>query len=202
MLDEKLRPYINAPLNTVAIKLLKFGLKANTLTFIGFCIGLCAFFSLYIQNYTFALIFILISRLFDGLDGAVARHQEQGPTDKGAFYDIVSDFIFYSGVVFFFALGNPEHALVAAFLIFSFMGTASSFLAYGIIAAKRGVMHSKQGEKSFYYAAGLCEGTETIIFLISFCLFPGLFAPLAILFAILCWITTAGRVAMARRHFS
>ena len=202
MLDAKIRPYIDPPLNAMGQALAKSGLKAQQVTLAGFIFGLGAFLALALESYAPALLFIALSRLMDGLDGPVARASEEGPTDRGAFLDIVSDFIFYGGFAFFFAVGRPETALAAAFLIFSFMGTASSFLTYSILATKQGRNHSRQGKKSFYYAAGLCEGSETIIFFLLFCLLPNLFTPLAVLFGILCWITTAGRTAQAYKEFS
>lgn len=92
-------------------------------------------------------------------------------------------------------------ALPAAFLIFSFMGTASSFLAYAIIAAKRGKNHEKQGRKSFFYLKGITEGTETIALLFFICLFPGGFLWAAYIFGGLCWLTTLGRTMQAVKDF-
>ena len=84
-----------------------------------------------------ALALLLVNRLADGLDGAVARQTRL--TDLGGFLDIVLDFIVYAGMVFAFALADPAaNALAAAFLLFAFMGTGSSFLAFAIMAAKRG----------------------------------------------------------------
>lgn len=201
-MDSKLRPWIDPPLNRLAVAAVKHGISADMVTLAGFMFGLCAFAALAFEAYGGALFFIIFSRLADGLDGPVARHSDKGPGDRGAFFDILCDFVFYAGIVFFFALGRPEAALPAAFLIFSFIGTATSFLAYGIIATRRGLNHERQGKKSFYYAAGLCEGTETIIFLVLICLIPGHFPALAVSFAVLCWITTAGRALQAANEFS
>lgn len=200
MFDSKIRPYIDPPLNAAADALARTKLTANHITLTGFGFSLCAFAALAFTHYGAALCFILASRLMDGLDGALARirHNE---SDLGAFLDTVSDFIFYGGFVFFFAVGKPETALAAAFLIFSFMGTASSFLAYAIIAAKRGDNHNRQGKKSFYYLSGITEGSETIIFFVLMCLFPGAFVPLAILFGFLCWLTTMSRIGQAVNDF-
>lgn len=202
MLDSHIRPYIDPPLNIVGRAIVRQGISANLLTLIGFIIGIIACVALAFESYTAALVFILFSRTIDGLDGAAARNSSQGATDLGAYLDIVADFIFYTGIVFFFAVGRPETSLAAAFLIFSFMGTAASFLTYGILAAQRDMRHEEQGKKSFYYAAGLCEGTETILFFIIICLLPNAFSVLAILFGLLCWITTAGRTATAIKTFS
>ncbi|MGO2240800.1 MAG: hypothetical protein ACTH5D_03480 [Halomonas sp.] len=48
--------------------------------------------------------------------------------------------------------------------------------------------------KAFYYLEGLTEGTETVLALVVFCLFPGHFPTLATLFASACFVTTATRL--------
>lgn len=175
------------------------GARADHVTLAGFALGACSFPCLAAGLYLPALGFIGLNRLCDGLDGAVARRR--GATDLGGYLDIVTDFIFYAGVIFFFALGRPEDALPAAFLLFSFMGTASSFLAYAIFAAKRGLGTDRRGAKSFYYLGGLTEGTETIALLAAICLWPDGFAWLASGFGALCWLTALGRIMAARAAF-
>ena len=145
------------------------------------------------EFYGLALALLLVNRLADGLDGAVARQTRL--TDLGGFLDIVLDFLVYAGMVFAFALADPAaNALAAAFLLFAFMGTGSSFLAFAIMAAKRGISTDLRGRKSLYYLGGLAEGTETILFLALACLLPDHFVLLALGFAAMCWITTVGRV--------
>lgn len=211
MFDEKIRPYIDPPLNGAARLLITIGATPNRITGAGFFFSLLNFVSLAGAYYAVAIIFILLSRLMDGLDGAVARQLQiiepdgsshNAETDLGGFLDIVSDFIFYSGTVFFFALGQPQFALWAAFLIFCFVGTGSSFLAYAVFASKRGLNHELQGKKSFFYLSGLTEGTETIALLILICLFPQQFAWMASVFGSLCLITLLGRVRQAFVDFS
>lgn len=145
------------------------------------------------QYYLPALVMIALNRIMDGLDGALARLQK--PTDAGGYLDITLDFIFYAGVVLGFALADPErNALSASLLVFSFMGTGSSFLAYAIMAEKRQLTHPHFSHKSLYYLGGLTEGTETLLVFILFCLLPERFPTLAQGFALLCLITTATRV--------
>lgn len=199
MLDPLMRRVIDPPLERAGRWLARSGLTADAVTWLGFAIGLAAIGALAFQLYGLALLLILANRIADGLDGAVAR--QRGPSDLGGYLDIVFDFLFYSGAVFGFALGRPEDALAAAFLIFSFVGTGSSFLAYAILAAKRGLTTDLRGRKSLYYLGGLTEGSETIALLVAICLFPGAFAWLATAFGLLCWITTAGRIAAAIQTF-
>jgi phosphatidylglycerophosphate synthase len=199
MLDARLRRLIDPPLDRFGASLGRRGIGADAVTLAGFAVGAASFPALAAEAYGLALLLILLNRAMDGLDGAVARHA--GTTDFGGYLDIVCDFLFYSGVVFFFAVGRPEQALPAAFLIFSFVGTGSSFLAYAVFAAKRGVTTSIRGTKSLYYIGGLTEGTETIALFASLCLFPDAFAWLAWGFGALCWITTAARIAAASGAF-
>lgn len=193
MLDARLRRLIDRPLDLAGIALARRGVGADMLTWGGFAIGASAMAAVMAQSYTLALILLALNRLADGLDGSVARQNR--PTDLGGFLDIVLDFIFYAGMVFAFAVADPgTNALAAAFLLFAFMGTGSSFLAFAIMAAKRGISTDLRGRKSLYYLGGLAEGTETILFLALACILPQWFGPLAMGFAAMCWITTFGRI--------
>lgn len=193
MLDTFFIKSLKTPLRLMAMGLDKVGVKANWITLLGFLVGILVLPALYFGNTVLALVFVVINRVLDGLDGAVAR--VQGPTDLGGYLDITLDFIFYSAVIFGFALMNPiENALAASFLIFSFMGTGSSFLAFAIMAEKRKIERLEYGNKSLYFLGGLAEGAETIAFLVLICLLPAHFSLLAYVFGGICWITTATRI--------
>jgi phosphatidylglycerophosphate synthase len=199
MLDARLRKLIDPPLDGAGRRLAQLGVTANSVTWTGFLVGCGAWALLALGSYGWALALILLNRLADGLDGAVARHGRV--SDLGGYLDIVLDFLFYSGVVFFFAVGRPEEALPAAFLIFSFVGTGASFLAFAAVAAKRGITTAARGEKSIYYLGGLTEGSETIALFVAICLFPQHFAWFAWIFGALCWLTTSVRIYMAIETF-
>ncbi len=195
-----MRRIIDPPLDRIGRRLAAAGISANAVTVAGFGIGLLAIPLLAAEWYGLALAAILVNRLADGLDGAVARCTTL--TDFGGYLDIVCDFIVYSGVAFGFALARPENAVPAAFLVLSFVGTGTSFLAFATLAAKRGLSSEARGRKSLYYLGGLTEGTETIAIFVAMCLWPAAFAWLAYGFGVLCWLTTAARVATARQHFA
>jgi len=200
MLDGFLHPVIAPPLDRIARWLAALGVSADTLTWTGFVIGLAALPAIGTEHYGLGLILVLVNRLIDGLDGAVAR--QTSPTDRGAYLDIVCDFVFYSAVVFAFAVARPMNAIAGAFLIFSFVGTGSSFLAFAAVAAKRSLTTTSRGAKSIYYLGGLTEGTETILAFVVFCLAPASFPVGASIFGALCWVTTASRIASGVRAFS
>lgn len=199
MLDAALRRLIDPALKPVAAAMVRAGASADAVTIGGFAIGMLSLPAIAAGQFGLALLAIAINRLSDGLDGAIARITRQ--TDRGGYLDIVCDFIFYAGCVFGFALADQANALPAAFLIFSFMGTGSSFLAYAIMAAKRGMSTDIRGSKSLYYLGGITEGTETIAFLVAICLWPAAFPMLAWGFGALCWVTTASRILAAWRSF-
>ncbi len=193
MLDRRALKIIKPTLATAARRLHRANIKADQITVTGFAIGMLALPAIALEYYALGAVLILLNRLCDGLDGEVARLSKA--TNRGAYLDIVLDFIFYSAIVFAFALANPStNALPAAALIFSFMGTGSSFLAFAILAERLQLSSMNYPNKGFYYLNGITEGTETILFLLSFCLFPTWFAPLAWVFFTLCVVTTFTRV--------
>ena len=193
MLDRFSIQLIRRPLEISAERLGGKNITANQVTLFGFAMGCFAFPALIAEYYLLALTFIVINRVCDGLDGALARIQ--GITDAGGFLDISLDFLFYSLIPFGFVLANPEqNAVAGAFLIFSFIGTGSSFLAFAIMAGKRGIDNPVYKNKSLYYMSGLTEGTETIASFIAFCLFPQHFAVIAYVFGAACWFTTFTRI--------
>lgn len=196
MLDRFILPALKRSLHFFAEKLVSRKISANNVTFAGLAIAVVVIPVLSQQWYLAALLLILTNRILDGLDGEVARLY--GADDCGAYLDIVCDFIFYASVVLGFALANPsEDGLAAAFLLFSFIGTSSSFLTFGIMAERRKLTKTNYPTKGFYYLGGLAEGTETILFFVFCCLLPDLFKWLAAVFGCLCIITTITRIVFS-----
>lgn len=201
MLDRTVTPISERLLGRPARALYRRGVTANQVTFAGFAIGLSAVPALALEHYLAALVLILLNRLADGLDGAIARIA--GPTSRGAYFDIALDFFFYSSIPFGFALANPAaNALPASFLLLSFVGTGSSFLSFATIAAKRGLTSKHLPNKGLYYLGGLVEGTETIGFLILICLLPDNFPVLAYVFGSVALVTTTGRWVAGWKAFA
>ncbi len=194
MLDRRVLDLVHGMLRTLGQTLLARGIKADQVTWAGFLIGLGAVPLIVLHHYAWAVPFILLNRLADGLDGTMARLTQ--PTDRGAFLDIALDFLFYSSIPLAFAIAEPQaNALAAAVLIYSFVGTGSTFLAFAVIAAKRNLTSAAYPSKGFYYLGGLTEATETIAVFIAMCLIPGWFSALAYGFAALCGLTTMTRIA-------
>ena len=142
---------------------------------------------------------VLLSRVLDGLDGAVARATKQ--SDFGGYLDIVSDFAFYVAVPLGFGFAASANLPFAMILIASFTLTGISFLAYAVMAAKAGRETDAHGKKSFFYNTGLAEGTETITAFVLMCLLPQYFAVIAGIYSAMCVITVIQRTIAAKVDF-
>lgn len=193
MLDRPLRKIVDPWLDAPAAWLSSKGISANMVSVAGLVFTLIAGSAISQGQSLVGLGFILASRLADGLDGCVARRSQ--PSDVGGFLDFTFDLVFYGGIPFAFAIADPKVLLPVCFLLYSFMLTSGSFLAFAVISAKRGVTTDQDRRKSFFYSVGLMEGSETILFFTLLCLFPEYFAVLTWTFAALCWLTFALRMA-------
>jgi phosphatidylglycerophosphate synthase len=192
MLDRHILTLQKRLLHRPALWLAQRGVVADALTLAGFLAGLAAAVLIVQEAYLAALVAILVNRILDGLDGAVARQGQ--PTDRGAFLDIAFDFLFYALIPAAFALADPAaNAIPAVALLVAFAGTGSSFLAFAAIAAKRGITATAFPQKGIYYLGGLTEGTETILAFALMCLLPAAFPLIAWLFAALALLTTLMR---------
>jgi len=193
MIDRYLIPPLQRLLDKPARLLARRAVTANQITLVGFVIGVLALPLLMAGAFELALVAVFLNRLADGLDGAVARRTQT--TDAGGFLDIVLDFIFYQTVVVGFILNSPhEHLLPGLFLMLSFVGTGTSFLAFAVQASKRGLDNPHYPNKSMYYMGGLAEGFETFAVFVLLCLMPQHFGIIAWLFGAVCWVTTATRI--------
>ena len=200
MIDALILPAQRRVLHPLAKALHRRGVAADQITLAGFALGLMAVAALALGWFGAALVLILLNRLCDGLDGAVARATRQ--TDFGGYLDIAADFLFYGMIPLAGVLIDPAGTGAAgAFLLASFYVNGTTFLGFAILAEKHGHRTTAQGHKSLYYSNGILEGTETILFFVLLCLFAAYFAPLAWVFGTLCFVTAGLRVRAAYRIY-
>jgi phosphatidylglycerophosphate synthase len=201
VLDRAAATLIKPVIDRLAARLATAGMGANQMTLLAFAIGIAGAALVATGHFLSAAAAILLSRLCDGLDGAIARRTRS--TDAGGFLDIALDFVFYAAIPLAFALADPQHnALAAALLLAAFCGTMSSFLAFAVIAAKRNLDNLAWPDKSFYFLGGLTEATETLACFVAMCLWPMHFPLIAGVYAAMCAITTATRIWWGWRAFS
>ena len=201
MLDPFLNKIIRPPLALAVKPLISLGITADQVTIFGFVLGMLAVPAIIAEQFNLALGLILLNRMCDGLDGAVARQTIS--TDAGGFLDISLDFIFYSAIVFAFIVSHPEqNAVAGSLLMLSFTATGSCFLAFAIMASKHNIDNPQYPNKSMHYMGGLAEGFETIVVLCLFCLVPEQFVPIALIYAAACCITAGVRIVMGYQTLS
>lgn len=196
MFDGWARRRIDPGLGWLGGHVARRGISANAVTLAGFVLGAAAAAAIACGAFWAGLVLILASRLCDGLDGAVAA--VNGRTDLGGYLDIVLDFAFYGLVPLGFVIADPHaNAVAGAVLICCFYANGASFLAYAVMAERRGMATQARGTKSLFFTTGLAEASETLAVFVAFCLFPASFAIIAYAFAALTVYTTISRLVLA-----
>ena len=197
MFDIWLRRQIDPALDRIGGGLAKRRISANAVSLTGGAIGVAAAVMIAQGQWLAGLAFVVVNRVLDGLDGAIARQSK--PTAWGGYLDSLADYVFYIAVPLGFAGADPANVWPALLLVSSFTLTAVSFLSLAAILAGRNMGYA---QKSFTYTTGFMEGGETITAFILMCLFPGQFPLLATVFAGLCLATVGQRLWLAHRLLS
>jgi phosphatidylglycerophosphate synthase len=199
VIDRPAQTALKPLLTLLARPLVAAGVSADAVTLLGFAVGIAAAGTIALGEPALGLVLILASRLLDGLDGTVARLT--AASDRGAFLDIALDFVFYASIPLAFAVYEPAaNGLPAAVLLAAFVATGSSFLAFAVMAEKRGLADTAHPGKGFFFLGGLTEAGETLVCFALMCLWPQHFALWAYGFAALCAITWASRIAAGWRR--
>ena len=204
MFDRSIQRLTQKPLSILGKFLLKI-FKPNQITIIGFFFGIMMCFLIFIHSYLLAILFLFINRLCDGLDGVMAR--QTSPSPLGAYLDIILDFIIYAAFVLVFSLQNEINLLTGVFLLFSYICTGTTFLTQAIIQPQLDYSQQDHDDvkdeipKSFIYASGLIEGSETIFFMFICLILPKAFPILGFLFGMLCLITAIARVIIFYKKY-
>ena len=155
-------------------------------TIIGFIFGLLSPLCLCQQYYALGMIFWIINRILDGVDGTIARVTNT-QSDLGGYVDIVCDFIVYALIPIGLVYANPSpfSYLIVSLLEATFFVNAASLMVLSSILEKRALGSKVQGEMTTVtMPTGLIEGTETIVFMSLSILFPSYIDTLHILFGL------------------
>lgn len=204
MIDVQMRRVVDGPITGLARAVDVHWLSPNRLTLIGLVIGLASAGFAATQLWIPALIAWLISRVFDGLDGALARRRRAGAepsSEVGGFLDIMADFIVYGAGVMGVAIGAtaafdaPWWPFLLVLLAYYLNGTA--FLAFSSIAERTG--RRIEDGRSLSFLGRIAEGTETIAVHAIWLLIPAHAWQIAVGWAILVFISAAQRIVSAVR---
>lgn len=170
MLDRPVRALLERPVGAMAAALDRPGITPDGLTLTGLALGLGSAVAAALQLWVLALVLWLVSRVIDGLDGALARRRRadgriSGDSEAGGFLDITADFVVYGATVLGVALGAtaafdaPWQPFAAVLLAYYVNGAA--FLAFSSIAERTG--RRIDDGRSLSFLGRIAEGTETIV---------------------------------------
>jgi hypothetical protein len=166
MLDAGLERLFGPALEAVARPV---GRAATALALAAFVIGLAAV-PLLAWNLLWAAGAVFVaSRIL----AAIASRASAG----NAFLGPVLDAVNFAALPFGFALGDPERALPAVFLMFGLSAQSAATMRYG---------------------RGFIADTELLIAFAAACVFPGSFALIAYIVGVLCFISAGARIAARR----
>ncbi len=200
MIDAVVRRFTDPPMDRAGRWAAGRGLSANSATLCGLGLGLGAAACVWDGRWPLAVLLIVLSRLADGLDGAIARATQR--TDFGGLLDITCDFLFYGAIPLAFVLHDPAaNGAAGAWVLAAFYFNGATFLGFAILAERRGLRAPPGTRKSIHFSDGLLEGGETIAFLVVVCLIPAAFPVLAWVFGTLSIATGAQRLVRARSVF-
>lgn len=146
----------------------------------------------------------LLSRLADGLDGAVARRRGTAG-DRGGLVDIVGDTIGYAAIPLGIAAGADTRTgwIVVAALLATFYVNAVSWTYLAALLEKRAQGAVASGSPtSTVMPRGLVEGTETIVFFTIALAWQSAATPVLAVMAVAVGVTTLERLWWARRVLS
>ena len=142
------------------------------LTTAGFVLGILACISAATSNHAHLAVYLwLLNRIFDCLDGALARHRHV-ESDAGAFYDLLCDFIVYSAIPVAVGIGQSttssgdgERLSVKAWIAIAFLEATfhiNNFVLFYFAAIEAKPEHSELTSVAMVPAP--IEGFESALF--------------------------------------
>ncbi|MFN3708812.1 CDP-alcohol phosphatidyltransferase family protein [Microcella sp.] len=205
MLDRSLRRALEAPLAAAARILDRPGITPDGLTLTGLGLGIASAALAAVQWWGWALALWLVSRVIDGLDGALARRRRADgrgtDSEAGGFLDITADFVVYGAGVLGVAIGATAGFDAAwwPFLVvlLAYYVNGAAFLAFSSIAERTG--RRIDDGRSLSFLGRIAEGTETIVVHALWLLLPFWAEPIALVWAIVVAISAVQRVVAGYR---
>jgi len=198
MFDEQVRRLKDSILNPMARLLTRF-CAPLAMTLIAFAIALAACYALARAHYSAALLLWVLSRICDGLDGAMARVSGR-QSALGGYLDLMCDACIYA--LFPIAAASVSNdARIAEALILLLATYYVNIVSWAVLAAileKRARAHS--ATTTIIMPRGIIEGLETVIIYALFCIIPDYLLQLFIVTAMLVALSAGMRVVWAIKN--
>lgn len=185
MLDAVLRRRSEALLAPVAERLAAWRIGAWSLTAAAFVASLVAVLDIGRRAYLLGLAMLVLARVFDALDGPVARREGR----MVPLLDLVLGLLAEAAIPFAFALAAPERALAAMFLMLGLVARAAVTVAQVRAVGTLGQVLEQAGR--------LIGKSELFLAYMLACLFPNWFSIIAYVVGILCFVSAGSWVAAA-----
>lgn len=211
MFDEKFRSFFSG-FGRVFIKpLVALKISPNQVTVLGFILALVACYFVSQKSFFWGIGLWLLSRLFDGLDGLLAR-ENNCKTAFGGYLDILLDMFAYSAMILAFDYAYSELNLIWNMILISYVLCITSTLALSSIMESLSNSKDSQIQKIFQnnnrslkFTTGLAEAGETSIayILIAFVplAFPKLLFFLSVGWLLMVLLTVFQRTYLALKIF-
>jgi phosphatidylglycerophosphate synthase len=198
MFDRPLRRVTGPVLDRLADVSAATPVGPGALTLAGLVLGLGSAIAAGAGRWTLALVAWLVSRVFDGLDGVVARRREPGArgSELGGYWDITADFTVYAAFVVGVAVALPDARLAAVATLAAYYVNACAFLAWSSIAER---LRLTGDERSLQFGTALAEGAETLAAYVVICLWPDRAETILWVWAAIVAVTAAQRVRQGSR---
>ena len=194
---------LRQPKKTIFLPLAqRVSISPNALTGVGLLFGLISALLCSLGALQSALVFWIVNRIFDGLDGEVARAQ-QSQTDLGGYLDILADLLIYAFIPIGLAASSSQPHIwpVLSVMLASFYFNVGSWMYLSSILEKLDAGAAVSGEStSVTMPRGLIEGAETVLFFTLFLLLPQYLLVLFLLFTGLTFTGALLRVRWAQKR--
>lgn len=184
MIDSYLRtPYQRILVEPIANRLAQTSrLPADMVTVVGCLVGLLVWPLLGLSHHFLALGALLVSGYLDTLDASLSRLGKR-TFPKGAAMDICCDRLVEIAVIVGLFVVRPEsRAFPCIMMLASLLLSTTTFLTIRALTTSEAKPRSPT-------RLSLIESAETLLFFSAMILFPRLFSPLAITFALLVGLT-------------
>lgn len=161
MFDDAVRARFGRVATPVARALAGWGVSPTQVTCAGFALAVSGAAAIATHHPWVGLALWLVSRIADGLDGALARASHR-QSAFGGYLDITLDMAAYSLMVLAFALVHPTHGVLWSVVLAGYVVNITTTLALAAAAAdaRHVVAH---GNRSFQFTRGLAESGEASV---------------------------------------
>lgn len=197
MFDEIVRARFSRVAQPLVGILARAGATPNHVTVVAFVVAASAAVLIALGRPGAGLAVWLVSRLGDGLDGALARETTRR-TPFGAYLDITLDMAAYSVMVLAFSRLYPSLAMAWLAILAAYVVVITTTLALSDAASALD-RHISSTDRTFQFTPGIAEAGETSLMYILWVALPGYVEWLAWTWVVVLVATCVQRTALARR---